>query len=236
MVTLRPASQRGHANLGWLKTYYSFSFADYRDPAHMGFRCLKVLNEDMIEGGNGFELHEHRHMEIVTYIVQGTLRHQDSLKVEGLVREGEVQRISAGKGILHSEYNASDKEPLRLLQIWIEPEKAKAASRYDQASFDRMQKLNQWCLLCSPEGQSGSLTIRQNAFILATIMTPGQNLLYSLKAERHAWVQVVRGEAIFCNHPLKAGDGASFSLDNKPSGIMDFSAREETELLLFDLP
>jgi hypothetical protein len=230
LITLRKSKERGHFNFGWLDTYHSFSFGDYYDPAHMGFHALRVINEDVIEPGQGFPLHGHRDMEIVTYILEGELEHRDSLGNRGTIRAGEIQRMSAGKGIRHSEYNASDKNRCHLLQIWILPEKKDLEPGYEQKKIASTTKALH--LIAAPPEQNAPLTIHQNVRIYAGNLSPNrQTVHYPLEKNRHAWIQIARGLMQVNGIPLKAGDGAAISLEEK----LFFESSKKCEFLLFDM-
>ena len=208
MITLRPAAARGHADHGWLRSFHSFSFADYYDPEHMGFRSLRVINEDIVAGGMGFGMHGHRDMEILTYVLSGRLAHRDSLGNGADITPGEVQRMSAGHGIRHSEMNPSASEPVHLLQIWIEPVLRGVAPSYAQERFPVGDGLQ---VVASPDGQGGSLTINAAAVVHAGRLAANASASIPLSRGRHAWVQVARGSLLIDGHALTAGDGAAIS-------------------------
>ncbi|MBC8423689.1 pirin family protein [bacterium] len=228
---VRPSDQRGHADHGWLRTWHSFSFADYQDPAHMGFRRLRVINEDRIGGGGGFGRHPHRDMEIVTYMIAGALEHHDSLGHGEVLRAGEVQRMSAGTGIEHSEMNASPDEEAHLLQIWIHPERLGLEPGYEQRAFTSAGKTNRLRPIVTPDGRDGSLRIHQDATLYATVLKTGESLRYVLAAGRHAWIQVIRGRLELNGASLGAGDGAALA----GPGDLELHARTTAEFLTFDL-
>ena len=232
MIQLRPASSRGYADHGWLHSWHSFSFADYYDPAEMGWGPLRVINEDQVAPGCGFGKHGHRDMEIITYLVQGTLRHEDSMGNGAQIRRPEVQRMSAGRGVQHSEFNASDSEDVHLLQIWIEPDVRGIAPEYEQKDFPDAGKRDRWCLLASPDGADGSLTIYQNARLYACLLTAGNVVNYRLLPQRRAYLQMVGGEATLNGMELSAGDGAKIDDEINLSVV----AQSNAEILLFDLP
>ncbi|MER2541436.1 MAG: pirin family protein [Azonexus sp.] len=232
MITLRPSAERGYADHGWLKAKHSFSFADYYDPAEMGWGALRVINEDRVAPGQGFGTHGHRDMEIVTYILSGALEHKDSLGSGGIIKRGEVQRMSAGKGVMHSEFNPSQSEETHLLQIWIEPAQRGTAASYEQQVLAVEDMRGQWRLVASPDGAEGSTTIGQDARILATVLAGGEGINRRLSAGRLAFVQVVRGQLVLNGKKLSAGDGAKIADESD----LQFLADEETEFLLFDLP
>src|SRR3954451_19859229 len=215
MITLRPAEERGHFNHGWLNTYHSFSFADYHDPKHMGFRSLRVINEDYVAPGNGFGTHPHRDMEIITYVLEGALGHKDSMGNGSAIRPGEVQRMSAGTGVLHSEYNHSPAQEVHLLQIWLLPEKRGIAPSYEQKTFGRKEKLNRLRLVASPDASDGSVLIHQDAKLYGSILESGKSISHELATGRHAWLQVIEGALTVNGRSLKAGDGAAISDESK---------------------
>jgi redox-sensitive bicupin YhaK (pirin superfamily) len=226
MITTRPAAERGHFNHGWLDTFHTFSFADYHDPDNMGFRTLRVINEDRVAPGRGFGTHPHRDMEIVTYVLEGQLEHRDSMGTGSIIRPGEVQRMSAGTGVTHSEANPSRDEPVHLLQIWLLPERRNITPSYEQKAFpDRTGKLR---LVASQDGRDGSLTIHQDADLYASILD-GTTLTHEFRAGRHGWLQVARGEADVNGTKLHAGDGVAIS-DQREIVIGG-----KGEILLFDL-
>ncbi len=232
MIQIRPADQRGQADHGWLLAKHSFSFADYYDPAEMGWGVLRVINEDRIQPGMGFGRHGHRDMEIVTYILSGQLEHKDSLGNGGVIRRGEVQRMSAGKGILHSEFNPSPDETTHLLQIWIEPAQRGTPADYEQQALPEDEMRGRWRLVASPDGAEGSTTIGQDARLWATLLAPGEQRDYALAAGRLAYVQVVYGQLEINGKTLNAGDGAKIADESR----LNFQAESAAEILLFDLP
>jgi quercetin 2,3-dioxygenase len=229
---LRPAAQRGHADLGWLRSHHSFSFADYFDPAHMGFRTLRVINDDTIAAATGFDTHGHRDMEIITYVTRGAVEHKDSTGSHAVTRRGEVQRMTAGKGVFHSEFNASAEDDLHLLQIWILPAAKGLAPGYEQGVFDDDAKRDRLRLIASSDGRDGSLTIHQDAAIYASVSGPGSSLSHALAAGRGAWVQVVAGVLTVNGVVLGAGDGASIEEEGTLSLVAGAAG---AEFLLFDL-
>ncbi len=232
MIRIRPANERGQADHGWLQARFSFSFADYRDPAHIHFRKLRVLNDDLIAPGGGFGMHPHDNMEIVTYPISGAIAHEDSAGNRSVLRAGQVQRMSAGTGIFHSEHNASSEESLRLLQIWIFPATKNIEPSYEEGEFPREDKLNRLRLIVSPEGDEGSLRIHQNAKIYASILNKEARLEHTLADDRHAWLQVARGRVQLNDIKLLNGDGAAVSGELK---LEILGLDEESEFLLFDL-
>jgi quercetin 2,3-dioxygenase len=233
MITVRPANQRGHFNHGWLETYHTFSFADYRDPAHDHFRALRVINEDVVAPGRGFGMHPHENMEIITYVLSGALEHKDSLGTGEVIRPGDGQRMSAGSGILHSEFNPSPTEPVHLLQIWIFPDKDKMGIEpsYEQRPFPDAEKRGQWRLIASPTGEQGSVTIQADASLRVTKLAPGESLPFALREGRQAWLQMAKGAATLNGTPLHQGDGAAITGES----ALTLVATEEAEALLFDL-
>ncbi len=231
MIRLRPAKARGHANHGWLDTWHTFSFADYVDPRHMGFSVLRVINEDVVAPASGFPTHPHRDMEIITYILEGALEHKDSLGSGSVIRPGEVQRMSAGTGIRHSEFNPSPSESVHLLQIWILPAKQGVTPGYEQKRFEDVELANRLRLVASPDGAEGSVTIHQDARVYAARLQ-GAEVTHALAPKRRAWVQVARGEVSLNGQKLAAGDGAGVEQET----MLRFAADKTAELLLFDLP
>lgn len=232
MLTLRPSHERGHADHGWLNTYHSFSFADYYDPRHMGFSLLRVINEDVVAPGQGFGTHPHRDMEIVTVVLDGTLEHKDSMGNAAQIRPGEVQRMSAGTGVLHSEYNPSPMAPVHLMQIWIETGKKGIKPSYEQKAFADAEKLNQLRLVASPDGRDGSVTIHTDASLYQTVLQDGGQVSWPIPAGRRAYVHVARGEAVVNGKTLKAGDGARVEQETE----LALSSPTKGEVLVFDLP
>jgi len=231
MITIRPAEERGHANHGWLDTYHSFSFASYYDPNFMGFRHLRVINQDRVAPGMGFGTHPHRDMEIITYVVEGALEHKDTLGTSSVIRPGEVQRMSAGTGIAHSEYNHSQTDLVHLLQIWILPSEKGIKPGYEQKMFADEEKRGQLRLVASGDGRNNSVTIHQNVDLYASLLEPGEQVVHNLEPERHAWIQVIKGQIMLNDLPLKAGDGAAISEQNRVA----IEATNSAEFLLFDL-
>jgi redox-sensitive bicupin YhaK (pirin superfamily) len=232
MIELRKSSERGYADHGWLRSWHSFSFADYHDPAQMGWGALRVINEDIVAPATGFGMHGHRDMEIVTYLLDGPLEHKDSMGNGSVFRAPEVQRMSAGRGVMHSEFNASQDEPVHLLQIWIEPNVRGITPEYEQKTFTDAAKRGAWCMIASPDGRNGSLTIHQNALLMARKVGAGETAHYALPAGRRVYIHVVSGQ-MHCNgHALSPGDGAKIV----DTSDLQFEAHTETELLLFDLP
>lgn len=231
MITIRKAMDRGHANHGWLNSYHTFSFAEYYNPKHMGFRSLRVMNEDRVAAGQGFGTHAHHDMEIVSYVLDGELEHKDSMGNGEVLRPGEFQRISAGTGITHSEFNPSTEKPTHFYQIWLLPERKGIEPSYEQKTFDRAGRLNQLQLVASRTGIDGSLRIHQDANIYLSELKENQELTYQIPTGRHLWLQVIRGSATVMGQSLDAGD-AIFSSDES---IVSFRAQQDAEFMIFDL-
>lgn len=231
MITIRKSEKRGHFNHGWLDTFHTFSFADYYDPAQMGFHALRVINEDRVQAGQGFPTHSHKDMEIVTYVLEGALEHKDSMGNVGIIKPGEVQRMSAGTGVTHSEYNPSTAEMVHLLQIWILPEKKGLTPSYEQKTFSPGQKKGKLCLIASRDGQNGSVTVHQDVNLFSSLLDKGQTLDWAPATGRHTWVQVVRGEIAINQQSLRTGDGAAVSEEKN----LKLMAKQDAEFLLFDL-
>ena len=231
MINLRKSHERGHANHGWLDSFHTFSFADYYDPSEMGFSSLRVINEDRVAPKGGFPTHPHRDMEIVTYILEGELAHQDSMGNGSVIRVGDVQRMSAGTGIRHSEFNGSGNTPVHLLQIWIEPDEMGLTPSYEQKHFTQAEKQGAFRLVASSDGREGSVTIHQDAAIYAAVLSADQALTYKLDAPRRAYLHLARGRVSLNGYPLEAGDGAKV---NGPE-TLNLTALEQAEVLLFDL-
>ena len=228
MVQVRPSEERGHNQLSWLNTRFSFSFDQYYDPAHMQFRSLRVLNEDVVAPGQGFGMHPHRDMEILTWVLDGALQHRDSMGNTGVIRPGELQHMSAGTGVLHSEYNASSTAPVHLLQIWILPERAGLKPGYEQLAFGDGDLRNKFGLVAGPEAP---LTIHQDASLYIARLDQGAHAEHALATGRNAWVQVARGAIQVNGTALSAGDGAAMSDETN----LTIRAQDDAELLLFDL-
>jgi redox-sensitive bicupin YhaK (pirin superfamily) len=231
MITVRKADERGHFNFGWLNTYHTFSFGDYYDPRNMGFRSLRVINEDWVREGRGFPTHPHRDMEIITYILEGALEHRDSMGTGSVIRPGEVQRMSAGTGVTHSERNPSDTEGVHLLQIWIMPDKRNYKPSYEQKAYSDEEKLGQLRLIASPDGSKDSVTINQDARVYASLLEPGRTVVHKLEPNRHAWLQVARGAVEINGESLNQSDGAAISQEES----LSITGREASEILLFDM-
>ena len=231
MITIRKSQDRGHARHGWLDSRHTFSFADYHDPDQMGYRTLRVINEDRVEPGQGFGTHPHRDMEIISYVLDGALEHKDSMGTSSTIKPGEVQRMSAGTGVLHSEYNPSNTEPVHFLQIWIFPEKKNLKPGYEQKAFPAAERTNTLRLVASPDGRDGSVTIHQDAELYTTLLTKGGKVTHALRPGRFAWVQVARGGVTLNGQVLKTGDGASVSGEK----ALELNATGDAEVLMFDL-
>jgi len=231
MIQIRKSDTRGHANLGWLDSRFSFSFAEYFDPQHVEFRTLRVMNDDRIAGGGGFPTHPHRDMEIVTYVLDGELAHKDSMGNGSVIKPGDVQYMSAGTGVAHSEFNASDKTPVHMYQIWMFPDKQGHTPAYDQKHFSAAEKQGKLRLVVSPDGREGSVKIRQGNELYATVLAPGESVKHALQPERHAYVQVARGSVTLNGTKLAAGDGAAISQEK----ALELTGVEDAEVLLFDL-
>ncbi len=231
MITVRKSDERGHANHGWLDTYHTFSFDSYHDPNHMGFRTLRVINEDRVAPGAGFPTHGHRDMEILTYIVEGALEHRDSMGNGEVLRPGEIQRMSAGTGIRHSEFNPSPDDPVHLLQIWILPAQRGSEPGYEQISIGSGPTNGELQLIASPQGGAGAVRIGQDAKLFRGKLGAGSSVSHALAPSRHAYVQVVRGAVHANGSALSAGDGAAVS--GEP--VLSIAAKEDAEFLVFDL-
>ena len=231
MIEIRKSEERGHADHGWLDTRFSFSFADYLDPKHVHFRTLRVMNDDRVAGGGGFPMHPHADMEIVTYVLEGALQHKDSMGNGSVIKPGDIQYMSAGTGVTHSEFNASKTEPVHLYQIWMFPEKKGLKPVYDQKNFSEAEKRGKLRLLASPDGRDGSVKIRQDNELYATVLGEGESVKHTLKAERHAYVQVARGSVKLNGTELETGDGAAISAEK----VVELTGVKDAEVLLFDL-
>jgi quercetin 2,3-dioxygenase len=230
MITVRPANERGHAEHGWLDSHHTFSFADYYDPRQMGFRSLRVINEDRVDPESGFGTHAHRDMEIISYVLEGELGHKDSMGTGSVIRPGDVQRMSAGTGVRHSEWNHSKTEPVHFLQIWILPEKPGIEPGYEQKSFGDETK-NRLRLVASHDGREGSVTVHQDAELYVARLDTGKEVARELASGRHAWVQVARGSVELNGTKLAAGDGAAVSDEQR----LLLRASAPAEVLVFDL-
>lgn len=232
MLTVRRSADRGHVNHGWLNARHSFSFADYHDPRHMGFRVLRVINEDVISPGQGFGTHPHRDMEILTYVIEGALEHKDDLGNGSVIRPGDVQWMSAGTGVQHSEFNPSPDAPTHLLQIWILPDRKGRRPDYGEKHFPNEERRGRLCLVASGDGTDGSLRWGQDVRLYASLLAAGESVSLDLSPGRHAWVQLVRGSLDLNNQTLDEGDGASASGEPK----LEIKAGQDSEFLVFDLP
>jgi redox-sensitive bicupin YhaK (pirin superfamily) len=231
MITLRRASERGHADHGWLDSYHTFSFADYRDPKHMGFGPLRVINDDTVAGGGGFPPHPHRDMEIISYVIEGALEHQDNMGNGSVIKPGDVQRMSAGRGVVHSEFNASETDPVHFLQIWILPERGGLPSGYEQKFFGVEEKRGKLRLVASPDGADGSVQIQQDARLFATVLDAGSAVRHEIARGRKGWLHVVKGTAELNGQHLDAGDGVAIEGEE----ALSLSSNESGEVLLFDM-
>jgi redox-sensitive bicupin YhaK (pirin superfamily) len=231
MIRIRKAAERGHFDHGWLDTYHTFSFGDYFDPAHMSFRSLRVINDDRVQPGQGFGMHGHRDMEIVTYVLDGALAHRDSLGNGSVLRPGELQHMTAGTSVRHSEFNPSDREWVHLYQIWLLPDQQGLRPSYQQKAFSEEERRGALRLVASPNGDQGSLTIHQDARLYLSALKPGETVAHTLKPGRHAWLQVLRGQAALNGQPLAAGDGAAVSDEEK----LEIRGQDDAEVMLFDL-
>jgi len=232
IITIRKAEERGHVDHGWLDTWHTFSFSSYFDPAHMGFGPLRVINDDIVRAGQGFGMHGHRDMEIITYIIDGTLAHKDSVGSAARISAGEVQRMAAGTGIRHSEFNPDDGRDVHLLQIWIEPSETGVKPEYEEKMISRGEKLGRLKLIASPDARDGSMRIHQDAFVLATVLEPGMEVSRPLAPGRSAWVHIAAGNAVVNGLEARAGDGFAFT-DEKS---VTLKSADTAEILLFDLP
>jgi len=231
MIQIRPAGERGQTKLDWLDSRHTFSFGDYHDPAQLGFRSLRVLNDDRVAAGGGFPTHGHRDMEILTYVLEGALEHRDSLGNGSVIRRGELQRMSAGAGLTHSEANHSATEPVHFLQIWIVPDRRGIPPGYEQRAFPAAEEEHHLRPVATPDGRDGSLTIHQDATLFLATLKPGQHVLHRLRPSRHAWLHVVRGVVTLDEHTLGAGAGAAISDEE----TIQLDGVEPAEILLFDL-
>ncbi len=230
-LTIRRSAERGHANHGWLDSHHTFSFADYYDPAHMGFRSLRVINDDIIAPGHGFGTHPHRDMEIFSYVLKGALAHKDSLGNGRTLKPGQIQLMSAGSGVTHSEFNPASDEPTRLLQIWIQPRERGLKPSYTEWHPADEPSASPKVLVISPDGRDRSATIHQDAFVYRLRLAPGQTVTHDLAAGRGAWLHVAEGELTFNGETLASGDAAS----TESTGRLTFTASKPAEALLFDL-
>jgi redox-sensitive bicupin YhaK (pirin superfamily) len=233
MITVRHAKERGVANFGWLDSRHTFSFGEYHDPAQMGFGPLRVINEDRVSPGQGFGTHGHRDMEIISYVLEGALEHKDSIGTGSVIRPGDVQVMSAGTGIRHSEFNHSKTDPVHFLQIWVIPDRQGITPRYEQKTFPDAEKRGRLRLVGSSDGRDGSVVIHQDVELHASLLTAGEKVTHALAAGRRGWVQIIRGAVALHGRDLVAGDGAAVA--NEPD--LSITAKvDNTELLVFDLP
>ena len=232
MINSRPAGERGHARLDWLNSYHTFSFGEYHDPAHMGVSNLRVINDDRVAPGGGFATHGHRDMEIVSYVLSGQLEHKDSMGNGSVIRPGDVQRMSAGTGVRHSEHNPSDTEPVHFLQIWLQPNAVGVEPGYAQQHVSEEERRGKLCLLVSPDGRNGSISAHQDALLFSTLLEAGESVEYDLAGDRRAWVHVARGSVIVNGVALGDGDGAHIENES----LVRIEGRGNAEVLFFDLP
>lgn len=232
MITIRHANERGHAEHGWLNSYHTFSFADYFDPQHMGFSVLRVINDDTVAPGTGFSTHGHRDMEIISYVLDGALAHKDSMGNGSIIRPGDIQRMSAGTGVTHSEYNGSDKEPVHFLQIWILPDQRGHQPGYDQKNFPLQERHGRWCLLVSPDGREGSIKINQDASVYGTLLENNDIIHYAPTANRKVYLHIARGKVQMDSQLLAEGDGVAIDAE----ASIHLQGKFTAEVLLFDLP
>jgi len=230
-VHVLPSEERGRANHGWLQSHHSFSFADFYNPRQMGYRWLRVINEDVVQGGAGFPTHPHRDMEIVTYIIDGALEHKDSTGGHSIIKRGEVQRMTAGTGVRHSEFNASKTDPVHLLQIWLLPNQRNLAPGYEQKLFAEADKHNKLCPLVTPDGRDGTLSIHQDVSLYGAVLDEGVTVEHRLAAGRGAWVQVVSGDLTVNDQEIRQGDGAAI----EDAEVLRIAAGQKSEFILFDL-
>jgi redox-sensitive bicupin YhaK (pirin superfamily) len=231
MITVRHAHERGQTHTPWLASYHTFAFNQYYDPRYTGFRALLVINEDTVAPGRGFGTHGHQDMEIISYVVAGQLAHQDSTGVSSVIRPGDVQRMSAGTGVRHSEFNPSDTEPTHFLQIWMQPEREGLPPSYEQRNFPEADRRGTLRLVASRDGQDGSVTVHQDVRLYAGMLEASEEVTHRLRDDRHAWVQVIRGGVLLNGTPLTAGDGTAVSKET----LLHLRATDTAELLLFDL-
>ena len=231
MIQIRSSAERGGGDYGWLKTRHTFSFDQYHDPRFMGFRSLRVINEDFVDPGQGFPMHPHRDMEIITYVLEGALEHKDSMGNGSIVRPGDGQKMSAGTGVRHSEGNPSREDAVHLLQIWILPERRGLEPSYEQKSFPAEEKQGKLRQIAGPDGKDGSVTIHQDARLFVSLLAPGQQVTHALADGRYAWVQIAKGAVELNGKLLKQGDGAAVSEETR----LTIKGVEESEVLLFDL-
>jgi quercetin 2,3-dioxygenase len=231
MIQVRKAAERGHFDHGWLDTHHTFSFGDYYDPKHMGFRSLRVINDDRVQPGQGFGMHSHRDMEIVTYVLDGALEHKDSMGNGSIIRAGELQRMTAGTGVRHSEFNPSDTEWVHLYQIWLLPQQKGLEPSYEELAVGEEQKQGRFRLVASPDGADGSLTIHQDARLYLASLLPGEGVAHDIERGRAVWLQVLRGSVNVLGNDVAAGDGVAVTDEN----AISVQATVPSEVLLFDL-
>ena len=231
MITVRKSQDRGHADHGWLESYHTFSFADYYDPREMGFGTLRVINEDRVQGGKGFGPHPHRDMEIISYVLDGALEHKDSMGTGSVIRTADVQRMSAGTGVIHSEFNHSPTGLVHFLQIWIEPNRRGVKPGYEQKSFPVEEKRGRLRLIASPDGAHGSVTIQQDAWVYDTVLDGAEAVTHSLAPGHKAYLHVARGAVSVNGHALQAGDGAKIVAERQ----LQLANAQAAEVLLFDM-
>jgi hypothetical protein len=231
MIAVRPAAERGHADHGWLDTRHTFSFASYHDPRHMGFRSLRVINEDRVKPGEGFGTHAHRDMEILTWVLEGALEHKDSMGNGSVIRPGDLQRMSAGTGVTHSEFNPSREEPVHFLQIWLLPRERGLPPGYEQKGFPEEERRGRLRLVAAGDGRDGAVTIHQDADLWTAVLEPGKSVRHALASGRYAWVHVARGVVSLNGSTLGAGDGAAVSGE----AALEITGAVDAEVLLFDL-
>ncbi len=231
MIQIHKANDRGHANHGWLDTYHTFSFASYYNPEQMGFRSLRVMNEDRVQAGEGFGTHPHHDMEIVTYVLEGALEHKDSMGYGEILQAGEFQRMSAGTGITHSEFNPSETDPVHFYQIWLLPNRKGIEPSYEQKQFPNNERVNQLQLVASPDAEEGALLIHQDARIFLSQLDAQKEVIHELKTDRHAWLQILRGSVSLNGHDLNESDGGAVSNE----ATLKIQATSDAEIMLFDL-
>src|SRR5213082_1990935 len=231
MIEVLPAGERFHTDIGWLDSRHTFSFGDHYDPERAGFHALRVINDDRVAPGKGFGTHGHRDMEIISYVLEGALEHKDNMGTGSVIRPGDVQRMSAGTGVLHSEFNPSKSEPVHFLQVWILPQARGLEPSYEQKHFPETEKLGRLRLIASRDGLEGSVTVHHDARVYAAVLEPGQRVTHTLGEGRHAWVQVARGAVTLNGQPLAEGDGAGASRES----ALILAATERAEVLVFDL-
>jgi len=231
LITVRPARERLHTRIGWLDSRHTFTYEEHIDPRYMGFRAIRVLNEDRIAPGHGFGMHPHRDLEILTYVIAGALRHQDSLGTQSIVKPGALQRLTAGTGVLHSEFNASETEPLHLLQIWLTPRQKRLRPGCEQRTFPARERRGRVTLLASRDGRDGSITIQQDAAVYSALLGPQDTVTHPLVCDRHVWIQIVRGTVDVNGVLLGSGDGAAVSDEL----ALDLRASTDSEALLLEV-